>query len=95
MLSVLHKKIIQQHVNSLSLNIDREAVLTLAEAMYLQLLSCSEKLPLLACKTLSLPMPLTLEGVDHPEEHLLRTISPHHNSDDDDAFERAISHSFL
>jgi len=84
--------LIFQHVNSLSLNIDRDHILCMAEAMYMQLLSGSEKLPMLACKTLDLPMPPTPEGGD---QDLLRTVSPHLNSDDEEAYERAISHNFV
>lgn len=64
----------------------------MAEAMYMQLLAGSEKLPTLACKTLDLPMPPTQEGGD---QDLLRTVSPHLNSDDEEAYERAISHNFV
>ncbi|CAB3359593.1 Hypothetical predicted protein [Cloeon dipterum] len=81
------------HVNSLSMNIDRDAMLCKAEAMYLQLQANAEKLPKMACLTLGLAVSVDASAAEQEERFKDTHVTP--SDDEDDAFEKAISYSFL
>ena len=81
-------------MNSLSLHIDCEKMLSKAEGMFLQLKAAAPKLPSVVCELLGLPLPPD-SGASHEAAAHERGVSPHTTSDDDEAFEQAISQNFL
>ncbi|KAF4526795.1 hypothetical protein B566_EDAN015591 [Ephemera danica] len=81
------------HVNSLTLHIDRDAILCRAEGMFLQLQAVATKLPLAVCEILGFPPPPVAR--DSCSEPIERAATPHTTSDDDEAFEQALNQNFL